>query len=460
MFCQNCGTKNDEAAVFCESCGIKLEHPPVAPQPAPAPKVEAVPVTESETAQGGYTKPTSAPKPKAPRKPMSTGAKVGLVAALVVVVALTATYFVLKGMTDPKNKIEEFAKAYVQHDAGKLFEVLEFQESDFVTKEKFEEALKTDKNQHFEDATDYTIESDQDNLKNMTKRDKDEEEKNSLSYTITFRDSANAFEYKKVITLTKMGTKSYLFFDNWRIKLDNFLTKDYAIKVPKSSQISLDGVAISESLLDNENSEEKLNCYKIPYMFSGSHKLQVAMENFNPVEETLSSEAQDYGGSIQASVSTGDMELAEEAKNTLIEKAKDTFQKLYSAMFTKKDFSEVIGQDQVMDGRYEELKENYDNLVASNISEDTHLTKVEFKTVEGNAEKTYGYEDVSDLGVVVTLDTSYQSDSVVKNYWTGKKEKKNYEGEKSFSFTYYLVNGNWLLNASTSFDYCVDYNRY
>lgn len=27
MFCQNCGTQNNDASVFCENCGAKLEKP-------------------------------------------------------------------------------------------------------------------------------------------------------------------------------------------------------------------------------------------------------------------------------------------------------------------------------------------------------------------------------------------------------------------------------------------------
>lgn len=47
MFCPNCGTKNDDAALFCESCGTKLEDTPVTPvEPQETPVApQSVPVT-------------------------------------------------------------------------------------------------------------------------------------------------------------------------------------------------------------------------------------------------------------------------------------------------------------------------------------------------------------------------------------------------------------------------------
>ena len=68
MFCPNCGTKNDDDALFCAACGTRLEVPgtaapapaPVA-EPAPAPVVEPAPAPVVEPAPAPVVEPAPAP---------------------------------------------------------------------------------------------------------------------------------------------------------------------------------------------------------------------------------------------------------------------------------------------------------------------------------------------------------------------------------------------------------------
>ena len=44
MFCPNCGTSNDEGALFCANCGTRLEFEPVVTEGSAASDNNAVPV--------------------------------------------------------------------------------------------------------------------------------------------------------------------------------------------------------------------------------------------------------------------------------------------------------------------------------------------------------------------------------------------------------------------------------
>ena len=52
MFCPNCGTSNDEGALFCANCGTRLEFEPVVTEGSAASDDNAVPQQpEVQTAQ-------------------------------------------------------------------------------------------------------------------------------------------------------------------------------------------------------------------------------------------------------------------------------------------------------------------------------------------------------------------------------------------------------------------------
>lgn len=438
MFCPECGTKNADDGRFCENCGAKLEHPQSAPTQNVQPNInqtQATPVM------------TTPPAPKPPRKPMPLAAKLIIILVLVLIAAGTGGYFVLKSLTNPKNIVTDYAKAYVSHDAKALFKSLDFKESPFVTVEKFETALKSDSNKHFEDSTDYTI----------TENESNDTKNSTLRYDVVFRDDSNAFEYDTEIVLNKLSTKSYLFFDNWKIKTEGFLAKDCAVNVPSGAAVTIDDVKLTDTY-KTESEEEGIDTYKINYIFSGKHTLKLSLENYNDYEVSFTLNSTDYEGQTVTSVNRSDLTLSDDIANTLVEQSKTTLTKLYEAALDKKEFEDILSADEVEDTSLEDLKSKYKSLVEYNIEGDPHLKSVDFSSMEGEAQIAYNYNDDC-TAVSVNLETEYTAKSVVKNFWDKKKSTKSYDGSSNFTFTYHFKNGKWVLNDSTAFNYCVYYTK-
>ena len=414
MFCPECGTKNPDDGNFCENCGAKLEHPQT-----PA----------SEVAQE-----TRKPKkPRKPRKPMPLAAKIMIPLIAVLIAAGIGGFFILKSITNPKNIVTDYAKAYVSHDAKALFNSLNFNESSFLTPEKFEKVLQNDTSMHFEDATDYSIKE------NSSSSD----DNSSLRYTVTFRDSSNAFEYSTDITLNKLSTKSYLLFDNWKIKTDSFLAKDCAIRVPSGAAVTVDDVKLGDSE-KTETEEEGYDTYQIKYMFTGKHDVAVSLENFEDCKDSFNTTPMDYEGNILYTLNSSDLTLSHDISDTLIDKSKELLQTLYSSALEKKEFDSILSPEDTEGDCCSTIQKDYDSFVENHIKDDTHLKSLDFTSIEGRAGITSNFDD-NCTALSVSLETKYTAKSVVENFWTDKKENKSYDGSSVYTFTYHYKNGKWLL---------------
>jgi hypothetical protein len=120
-FCSECGAPLDDDARFCSECGATVDAPP---QPA---------VSEAPPAESGFTTfdpgaaQTSGPAftPSAPkeRKPLPKWVLPVGIAALVVIVALAVTSFVLKSINSPEKVTERFLAAAESGDFSALSKV-------------------------------------------------------------------------------------------------------------------------------------------------------------------------------------------------------------------------------------------------------------------------------------------------------------------------------------------------
>lgn len=102
MFCNNCGTQNQDGAPFCTNCGAPLQAanpaPAVAPQPTANPVVAPV-----------------APAPKA-KKGFNTKLLIPVVAVVLVVAIIIGAIALFGG--DPKDKYYVSKAVYVSYDAS------------------------------------------------------------------------------------------------------------------------------------------------------------------------------------------------------------------------------------------------------------------------------------------------------------------------------------------------------
>lgn len=435
MFCQECGTQNPDDAVFCANCGSALAKDPITQgQPFPQTSPQAGQYQQGVPQQPVYQKP-----PKQPRKPMPKGAKIAIIAAIAVVILGTAGFMLLKSLASPKRMVENYAKAYVAHDSEKIFDLLCFEKSEFISPEKLEKALES---QLYKEVTEYAIKAESD-------EDDEDEDNDTLYYTVTFRDKSHSAEEDKTITLEKSG-KRFGIFDNWKIRTTNYVAKNCGIYTPAGTTVKMDGVELGDKYKGEEDGE-----YVIPACFDGIHELSVEQDVYEPYTTTFTVSATDYEEENAVAVRASDMQLSSAAIESLKSSAKDTVTGFYTCAMEQKEFSEVpfveaVGSECGLDSEYSEWINN-------NVTSDTCIKTLEFTNTEETVE-AYNNEDAARAIVQVSL--SYNTTSVVKDYWSGKKEERSGSGTGSCSLYYEYQNGQWIIYDYTGIGYAIDYEKY
>lgn len=136
MYCSKCGTQIDDDSLFCPNCGTRVETSD-APASTPIPPVQA-----------------DTPVSNAPKKKLSKGALIGIIAGAAAIVVLVVLLIVLlgggsKGGRSPEATVESYLKSAIGGDFEKAADygmpdvVLEaFLKENDITKSEYRERLK------------------------------------------------------------------------------------------------------------------------------------------------------------------------------------------------------------------------------------------------------------------------------------------------------------------------------
>lgn len=161
QFCTNCGATLDPNMKFCSSCGqpissperddtpteqaqaledehlqaelpedVAVEDAPTGIGDAPPPDIPVVPpapnqkppIIEQQQAEQSSTTPPVPPVPPippqqtTPKKPMSTGAKIGIGIVVSLIAVIIVAHFIVQSMLDPMKKIDQVVAAYEAKD--------------------------------------------------------------------------------------------------------------------------------------------------------------------------------------------------------------------------------------------------------------------------------------------------------------------------------------------------------
>ena len=171
MFCPNCGTSNDEGALFCANCGTRLEFESVVTEESAASDNNAVPqqpevqtqaqvdvqpqVTQIneqvqpqvQTAQVDvqpqvtpmYEQPQNGTMGNSAKKPFKLSKKIVIigVAAVAVIAAVIVFICVGNSLTNYKKTAGSYVKAVEECDWAKAYSLVQIPDSEFLTKNAF-----------------------------------------------------------------------------------------------------------------------------------------------------------------------------------------------------------------------------------------------------------------------------------------------------------------------------------
>lgn len=190
--------------------------------------------------------------------------------------------------TSKKNVIARIFDKIATSDYRYFYDKLPLSDSDFTTKEYFEQQL-----------IDLNI-SDNYTIKDI--------KFDSRLVTISYLEAGN----NKIKEYSFIIQKSNEFFDKWQISLDTFVVENYELIIPKAYTVYLDGINLSPYYIN-----EKI--YRIPKILVGTHELK------------LINESATTNVSLEIDNTTTKYEYIETGSNELINISYDDFLDLYNS---------------------------------------------------------------------------------------------------------------------------------
>lgn len=152
--------------------------------------------------------------------------------------------------------------------------------------------------------------------------------------TIEYMLEGSQEVYKFPLTLEKKNTKSYLFFDNWKVRPETYALEEFVVKVPPAAQLSLDKKIVSQNFLDKER-EDGWDVYRIPRLIRGDHLIEVSGKGIPLARKIVTVDDR------HKSLSLSDLPLSSDAVQTLNRQALDNFRTILTAAAQGKDFDTV-----------------------------------------------------------------------------------------------------------------------
>lgn len=262
MFCPECGTKNEDGALFCEECGTSLKEYMEEPQQQHA--QQGIPPRQG---MGSVPKPAVKPVPI-------------LLIAMVLEVIFAAglilgIYKVIDSRVSPKSVAMAYWKAEMNHDWGTAYDCCDFPESDLLTKQMYVN-VRADDNESVKYSSVHISEADSDLKAHIG-------DKSAKDYVVEYRTKGNSENDYSYLTLTKTGKKRFLFWNEWRVTSSDSWCKDVQFRVPEGATVMLNGVAIQ----GKEETEEAWKYITVPYLFVGDYQMEVTGDGFVPYRKAI-----------------------------------------------------------------------------------------------------------------------------------------------------------------------------
>lgn len=381
MFCQNCGMRNDENALFCENCGCALEN--------------------HRNTMAMYVQ----------KKPVSKLALVLIAEIIAVVLAVYGITYAAGKVFSAENTAEAFFVDMANGDMADAYKKLNIKESQFINRKMF---LKACRYNNFGVVSDYSIKSQNvsGSVVNVTVEYKSEEQdKGTLD-----------------LLLKKGKDKKYSVFDNWCVDMGNFITT-YNIIVPEDASVVVDEIELGKKYRGKV--EKGMVQYEIPYIFKGMHDIRVYQDGMENVEKQvwLFDSYSDYY--------LDKMELKEDTCEELINQSVDNMQQIYAAAMSGSSFSQIEDlfiSDEESRSNIEKL---YEDMVSDMSDEDCKPYKISFKNVTGKAAAYGTYVDVEFDYVMEYVRKSRDGEKT-------EKKKSRLIKSRNLRFEFVKEDGKWV----------------
>lgn len=395
MFCPNCGTKNEDEALFCGNCGTRLvidvpQEQEVASAPVQEQEVVSAPVQESEEApapvqaeavpeapaqenvetvqpepvmqQGVPAQPqqqafgqqtyqfnnqpqqASMPKQKKSYK-IDKKIIVSMAAAVVVLTALIVFSSIGRDLTDYQKTAKRYVKAVAECEWDDAYALLNVPDGEFLTKEAFVNA--------HADATGEKVEkiAADDTITTFGKMP------GNKSVNVAYK-TASGVQTQNVY-LTVSNKHFMLFFKKYKVSSENVVVKDCTIRVPKGLTLYINDKIVGDAYKTSKSNGSSSDEYLIPYLFYGNNDIKVTGDF---IEDYTTQLYAAYEGDT-VTIGSYNVKYSDDKLEELKTQAKTDVDAIMSSVQAKKDFSSV--SDKVANDDKKNVESTYKNIFDS-----------------------------------------------------------------------------------------------
>lgn len=439
MFCPECGTKNEDGALFCENCGAKME--------VEAVQVDATNAQPAQPAQGQAPQQVNQPVQPKQAVQLSKGTKVAIIGAVIAVIAIVILVNIVKKSVSPESVATNYFKAVAEADWEEVYSYYDLSEDDFINKNMFSKSVKGRKKINY---TNYAIRQSTKNIdeaiSEAAKRENNNEDGIYKTINIEYAEkNSDSTNQVYAVKLVKLAKKKMLFFDNWKVIPEETMAKKYQIRTLKGLDVYVDGKKLSDKYLqdDKEKSsyEDTIDVYEIEAMFRGNHKLEFKGDFIETFKEDVE---------VSAGSSDGYSYTNPKIKETFIDELKKNseviVEKLYTSAIDDKKFSEIDLPYGIFEEEKTNIEQRYDDL-CNNVDKVSYsggikLKSFEKKEFEVTDESSYITEGT--VSATISYRLKYKGEFIKEK--NDKEEKKKAEDDVRGTMSFKYVDGKWQIS--------------
>lgn len=336
MFCSECGSKNENGSVFCENCGHKFEE-----------TVKKEKVTKE--------------------KPTKQSGKKSIIKYIIiaVIVLLVGAYLFIDNMFSPKKIAEGYFNAATSLDVDKLYGYLDIEESEFTSKEIFEQLVSSEEDAETE-IVNYSVEEVEKSTDGM-----------SATVTIKYVEKDSSDSDTATIKLVKTKDKKWLLFDNWKVSTGDYVAvKDYEFKLPTGSVLTIEGKKVDKKYI--KETEDEMDTYVIPALFATNYNIKIEFMGLELEDKVGINDYSDY------TLAISEDNISKKGKENLKKAVKTSLENIYNNAKDKKTWDEVKSAFEYENGNVSEVQAAYESLLSSFSNASYTLNSITFTKIELN----------------------------------------------------------------------------
>lgn len=334
-----------------------------------------------------------------------------------------------------KRFAEEYFSHYVTNNYEAMYEMIDCKESRFITLENFVNKCEGEK--IYGSMRGYSF-------------SKGVEQGDRKTYVVSYYMGSDTSPNTYSITLKKQKKKVYLFFDTWKVSINNMIINDYKINVPVGTAVTLDGVDIS-SYYKSTSEDGTVDTYVIDKLFSGDHTIAVNLDATGEITKT--EYVSDNGQEIN--ITTNDFAIKPDVQQKLYEYSTFIVKTMYEyAMNPSKNADDITALYANTEEAKASGKSTYEAIRSAIQQENGAAIRVlDIKRLSPSIE-SFSYPDR--VAVRVEFDYSY---SAVTGTSTLSGIVQEYGGEgKDVAYVYLnLIDNAWkIVKVDMT---CIDYSK-